>query len=150
VGSRVARWFIFKPKIPIWVNFGSPWNRKCCHILQPFGIHLHTSIWYNLWPFGIVCGNLVYFFSFGLFGPRKIWQPWWEGGGAGSANPSAIPPPQPPFIQLFFSITLLTGMTANSLLMGMTSVFSVTQAFFSLGTIQSAHHMANTTSCCFL
>jgi hypothetical protein len=71
-------------------------------------------------------------------------------GGAGSANPSAIPPPQPPFIQLFFSITLLTGMTANSLLMGMTSVFSVTQAFFSLGTIQSAHHMANTTSCCFL
>jgi hypothetical protein len=21
---RVARWFIFKPKIPIWVNFGGP------------------------------------------------------------------------------------------------------------------------------
>jgi hypothetical protein len=21
---RVARWFIFKPKIPIWVNFGVP------------------------------------------------------------------------------------------------------------------------------
>jgi hypothetical protein len=21
-GSRVARWFIFEPKIPIWVNFG--------------------------------------------------------------------------------------------------------------------------------
>jgi hypothetical protein len=20
--NRVARWFIFKPKIPIWVNFG--------------------------------------------------------------------------------------------------------------------------------
>jgi hypothetical protein len=20
--SRVARWFVFKPKIPIWVNFG--------------------------------------------------------------------------------------------------------------------------------
>jgi hypothetical protein len=22
--SRVARWFVFKPKIPIWVNFGGP------------------------------------------------------------------------------------------------------------------------------
>jgi hypothetical protein len=21
---RVARWFLFKPKIPIWVNFGGP------------------------------------------------------------------------------------------------------------------------------
>jgi hypothetical protein len=22
--TRVARWFIFEPKIPIWVNFGLP------------------------------------------------------------------------------------------------------------------------------
>jgi hypothetical protein len=22
--TRVARWFLFKPKIPIWVNFGGP------------------------------------------------------------------------------------------------------------------------------
>jgi hypothetical protein len=34
------------------------------------------AICYNLWPFGIVCGNLVYFLRFGMFGPRKIWQPW--------------------------------------------------------------------------
>jgi hypothetical protein len=26
LGSRVARWFIFKPKIPIWVNFGGSWR----------------------------------------------------------------------------------------------------------------------------
>jgi hypothetical protein len=26
---RVARWFVFKPKIPIWVNFGGPWRGKC-------------------------------------------------------------------------------------------------------------------------
>jgi hypothetical protein len=26
--------------------------------------------------FGIVCVNLVLFSRFGLFGPRKIWQPW--------------------------------------------------------------------------
>jgi hypothetical protein len=34
-----------------------------------------TAIWYNSWPFGIVFGYLVLFFRFGMFGPRKIWQP---------------------------------------------------------------------------
>jgi hypothetical protein len=29
VRTRVARWFIFKPKIPIWVNFGGPYIGKC-------------------------------------------------------------------------------------------------------------------------
>jgi hypothetical protein len=24
LGNRVARWFVFNPKIPIWVNFGGP------------------------------------------------------------------------------------------------------------------------------
>jgi hypothetical protein len=43
-----------------------------------FNDHLECFIfvWYNSWPFGIVCGHLVYFFQFGVFGPRKIWQPW--------------------------------------------------------------------------
>jgi hypothetical protein len=27
--GRVARWFIFKPKIPIWVYFVGPWDVKC-------------------------------------------------------------------------------------------------------------------------
>jgi hypothetical protein len=31
--GRVARWFVFKPKIPIWVNFGGPCNGKCWYIL---------------------------------------------------------------------------------------------------------------------
>jgi hypothetical protein len=35
-----------------------------------------TAIWYNLWPFGIACGHLLYFSKFGTFGSRKIWQPW--------------------------------------------------------------------------
>jgi hypothetical protein len=30
---------------------------------------------YILWTFGTVRGNLVYFFPFWYFGPRKIWQP---------------------------------------------------------------------------
>jgi hypothetical protein len=40
--TRVARWFIFTPKISIWVNFGGPWNGKCWYILRPFGtLHGH-------------------------------------------------------------------------------------------------------------
>jgi hypothetical protein len=27
--ARVARWFLFKTKIPIWVNFGGPKIGKC-------------------------------------------------------------------------------------------------------------------------
>jgi hypothetical protein len=30
--SRVAGWYIFEPKIPIWVNFGGPKNGKCWYI----------------------------------------------------------------------------------------------------------------------
>jgi hypothetical protein len=36
--TRVARWYIFIPKIPIWVNFGGPWNGKGWYVLCPFGI----------------------------------------------------------------------------------------------------------------
>jgi hypothetical protein len=35
-----------------------------------------TAIGNILWPFGIFYGHLVYFSYFGMFGPRKIWQPW--------------------------------------------------------------------------
>jgi hypothetical protein len=62
-------------KIPIWVNFGGPWNCRMLvyfmaiwNKLLPFGVC-------SLWPFSIVCGHLVYFFRFGTFGQRKIWQP---------------------------------------------------------------------------
>jgi hypothetical protein len=67
------------------VKFGGPWNEEyfmnIWNILRPFGIF--TAIWYNLWPFGIVCDHLVYFLRFGMFGPIKIWQPssrWWTSG----------------------------------------------------------------------
>jgi hypothetical protein len=51
VQTRVARWFVFKAKIPILVNFGGPWNGKFCLFYD----HLEhfTAIWYNLWPFGL-------------------------------------------------------------------------------------------------
>jgi hypothetical protein len=33
VPNRVARWFGFKPKIPVWVNFGGSCNGKSWSIL---------------------------------------------------------------------------------------------------------------------
>jgi hypothetical protein len=52
VGTRVARWFLFRPKIPIWIYFGGPWNGKCCYIVWSY-IHI---LFYNHW---------VYFMGFG-------------------------------------------------------------------------------------
>jgi hypothetical protein len=67
IDITVARWFVFKPKIPIWVNFGGYCNRKSWYILWPFGLFYghwkyFMAIWYILW-------------SFGLFLPVLIWQP---------------------------------------------------------------------------
>jgi hypothetical protein len=50
VGSRVARWYISKPKLPNLGKFGGPWNGKSCYVLWPFGIHY-------IWPFGTLCSN---------------------------------------------------------------------------------------------
>jgi hypothetical protein len=46
--NRVARWFIFKPKIPIWVNFG----KKLIYFM---------AIWNILLTFGIFYDHLVFF-----------------------------------------------------------------------------------------
>jgi hypothetical protein len=70
--TRVARWFVFKPKIQIWVNFGGPWIGQCLHILLPL-VKFFGGI---LWTFGPFCIYLVHYFRFWYHGPRKIWQPW--------------------------------------------------------------------------
>jgi hypothetical protein len=61
---RVARWHIFEPKIPNWVNFGGS-------AMEDVGIYL-MAIWSVLRLFGIFCGHLVCFmviwFSFSRFG----------------------------------------------------------------------------------
>jgi hypothetical protein len=37
---------------------------------------IFTAIWCVLWPFCLVCGHLVYFYSrFGMVYQEKIWQP---------------------------------------------------------------------------
>jgi hypothetical protein len=76
VQSRVARWFVFKPKFPIWVNFGGLAMEN--HGILYAHLVYCTAIGNILWPFGIICGNLVYFSPFWYFGPRKIWQPWFK------------------------------------------------------------------------
>jgi hypothetical protein len=70
---RVARWFVFKPKLQIWVNFGGYCNGRCWYISWTFG--LFTVFWYILLTFGIFCGNLVYFSSFGIFYQEKSGNP---------------------------------------------------------------------------
>jgi hypothetical protein len=50
-GTRVARWFVFKPKIQIWVNYGAPWNEK--------KLVYYMALWNIFLPFGIFYGNLV-------------------------------------------------------------------------------------------
>jgi hypothetical protein len=53
--SRVARWYIFKPKIQIRVNFGGSCRGRCWYILLPFGVPM-------VGPFGI-----FYLFPFDIF-----------------------------------------------------------------------------------
>jgi hypothetical protein len=58
--SRGARRFIFKLKIPFWVNFEGLWNRKCWCVfghLENFNSHLVilVVIWYIFPGFGILC-----------------------------------------------------------------------------------------------
>jgi hypothetical protein len=65
--NSVARWFIFKPKIPMWIHFGGPWNVKCCYISWSLGI-LHGHF--------LIYGSLVYFSPFWYVWTKKIWQPW--------------------------------------------------------------------------
>jgi hypothetical protein len=63
----------FKPKIPIWINFGGSCNGRCWFILRPLGLFYDywvyfVAVWYFLLSFGI-------FFPFWYVGEGKIWQP---------------------------------------------------------------------------
>jgi hypothetical protein len=35
-GVSIARWYIFKPKIQIWVNFGRSCNGRCWYLYVHF------------------------------------------------------------------------------------------------------------------
>jgi hypothetical protein len=68
--TRVARCFLFKPKIPIWVNFGGPLIGKCCYILQYL-----TGIWDILWPLGTFCVQLILFLVWLIFTKKNLATP---------------------------------------------------------------------------
>jgi hypothetical protein len=60
VWDRVARWYIFRPKIAIWVNFGGSCNERCWYI------------WSILRPLDKFCGHLVYFVIIWYIYPRLV------------------------------------------------------------------------------
>jgi hypothetical protein len=47
IQTRVARWLVSKPKIPIWVNFVGPQNEKCWYILSAFGIFYSHLVYFR-------------------------------------------------------------------------------------------------------
>jgi hypothetical protein len=51
--TRVARWYILKPKIQIWEIFGGFCNGRCWYSFCPIGTYI-------LQPLGIFYGHLVY------------------------------------------------------------------------------------------
>jgi hypothetical protein len=72
--TRVARWFVFKPKIRIWVNFVGSWYGKYWYIFD----HLvyFTGIGNILWPFGVFCVVIWYIFPrFGILDQEKSGNP---------------------------------------------------------------------------
>jgi hypothetical protein len=73
---RIARWFVFKPKI--LGNLGKILRASDWKILIYFmAIHMEyfMAIWDMLLPFGTFCVRLEHFFPFWYHTPRKIWQP---------------------------------------------------------------------------
>jgi hypothetical protein len=70
---RVARWFVFKPKIPIWVHFGRYCNGKSLHILEPFG--LFYGLWKYFTAIGYILGSLGIFPRFGVLYQDKSGNP---------------------------------------------------------------------------
>jgi hypothetical protein len=71
--TRVARWYIFKPEIPIWVNFGGSCNGRCWCTLCLFGLCILRPFSVGrIWTFGKFCGPLVHiFFPFCYVVPQK-------------------------------------------------------------------------------
>jgi hypothetical protein len=61
-------------------NLGKIWRALEWKMLLHFMTiwNIFWSFWNNLWPFGIVCGHLVYFSRFGRVWTKRIWQPWDE------------------------------------------------------------------------
>jgi hypothetical protein len=62
---------VFKPKIPIRVNFDGYCDGRCWYILWPFGL-LYRHLAYFTASFGIFYGNLVHFPRFGKLQQKHL------------------------------------------------------------------------------
>jgi hypothetical protein len=65
--------YIFRPKIPIWVNFGRSCNGRCWYFYVLFVYF--AAKWYILCPFGTFSGRLVYFSRVGILYREKSGNP---------------------------------------------------------------------------
>jgi hypothetical protein len=74
VKTRVARWFVFQTKNP---NLGRLWRVLQWKMMVYFKDTLvHFTVFcYILWTFGIVRGNLAYFYRFGILYQEKSGNP---------------------------------------------------------------------------
>jgi hypothetical protein len=61
-----------KQKSQFWLSFDGLGMENA--VIFYDHLEYFTANWYNLWPFGTVCGHLIHFLRFGMFGPRKFWQ----------------------------------------------------------------------------
>jgi hypothetical protein len=71
--TRVARWFVFKPKIPLWVNVVGSCYGKSWYILWSFD--LFYSHWKYFMAILYIFGNLVNFPRFGILDQEKSGNP---------------------------------------------------------------------------
>jgi hypothetical protein len=69
----VARWFVFKPKIQIWVIL------EGCRLENVYIFYCHLEYFMEIWgilcPFGTFCIHLVHFTGFGIMNQDKSGNP---------------------------------------------------------------------------
>jgi hypothetical protein len=71
VYCRGARWHIFKPKIPIWVNFEGSCDEMYWYIFGHFGIFYGHLVYFMVILY--IFGHLVYFWPLGILVYSSIW-----------------------------------------------------------------------------
>jgi hypothetical protein len=70
--TRVARWVVFKPKIPVWVNFGGSCNGKCWHILCSVEIIYGHLVYFYVHLIYVYCGRFVNFTHFAYCSEKNL------------------------------------------------------------------------------
>jgi hypothetical protein len=76
LSTRVARLFVFKTKIPIWVNLGVSCNGRYCYNLWTLGPFYDLLFYFtDIHTYGVVRGILVYSSRLGILYQEKSGNP---------------------------------------------------------------------------